>query len=167
MGMSALPMTLPEAAEGELTRLELMISLPPDWSKPQPGPAAVRFADDEFVPVGAMKRSALYVHEQATWFRHGHTIQWNFPDGHALSAFKGFLLAATPKWPKLAVHTRPDGEAVGVLALIPLYAEEMAFKLEHGADALFKLADRAGLTDLIEPGRASLLKQQRFWDRFS
>ena len=167
MGMSALHMKVPEAAEGAPRRIELMITLPHDWSKPQPGSVAVRFDDDEFVPIGAMKRLARYVHEEATWFGHGHTVQWAFPEGHALSAFGGFLISAPAKCPpELASHVRPDGEEVGIFALLPIYHEELAFKQASGADALFKLVNRANLSDIIKPGRPSLLKQQRFWDRF-
>ncbi len=169
MGMSALEMTMPEAAvaEGMPKRTELMISLPADWM-PTKTFDSIDFDEDSFVPVGIMKSLARYAHQAGTWYGSGHTIQWEIPAGHALADFAGFLLAAPVKHPaSFHRHVRADGHEVAILAMHPLYQEELEFKRTKGANALYTLADRSDFSDLIEPGRPSLLKQQRFWDRFT
>lgn len=169
MGMSALEMTLPQVAldQGMPRRAELMITLPSDWM-PTKTFSHIDFDQDLFMPVGIMKQVARYVHEVSSWFGSGHTVQWGFPDGHPLADFTGFLLAPPVRFSKgLALHTRPDGEEVAVLAMHALYQEELEFKREKGADALYTLADRSDFSDLVDPGRPSLLKQKRFWDRYT
>ena len=51
---------------------------------------------------------------------------------------------------------------VQLYALWPLYEDEMAFKLEHGSEALFKKLDQRHVTELFDVGRRSVLAK-RFW----
>ena len=46
---------------------------------------------------------------------------------------------------------------VDLLTLIPIYPEEVDYKLEHGAEALLDALDRAGIGDLIDPARPSAI----------
>jgi hypothetical protein len=53
--------------------------------------------------------------------------------------------------------TLSTGETVLFCGLVPLHADELAFKLEHGADALMQRLDKAGVTEVWDPGRPSVL----------
>jgi hypothetical protein len=43
-----------------------------------------------------------------------------------------------------------------LLSLLPLYAEEMKLKLDHGARALLERLNAAGVDDVIDPARPNL-----------
>ncbi|MDG4772987.1 suppressor of fused domain protein [Solwaraspora sp. WMMD792] len=49
----------------------------------------------------------------------------------------------------------PDGSRIALLAVVPLHADEMAVKIEHGTDALIEILDRGGVTELLDPQRSS------------
>jgi suppressor of fused protein SUFU len=48
---------------------------------------------------------------------------------------------------------------VTLLQLFPLYEDEIAFKLEHGLDALYERLEAAGVSDVVYPVRPSALVQ--------
>jgi hypothetical protein len=49
--------------------------------------------------------------------------------------------------------------------VIPLYAEEMRFKLDHGAEALCELLDEAGVNELLDPDRPAVVAKRRRFRR--
>lgn len=157
LGASVRKMAVPAGVDAP-ARIELMITLPPDWL-PAPGAdGAVNFTDSQWEPGGAMKALARYVHAQHSWFGVGHTVEWTFSGGHPLAAFKGFALAPPLSLPQTFWrHTRADGEQVAVLALYPLYDDEIKFKLEKGADALLDRWAAAVLEDPVIIGRRSVV----------
>ena len=46
-----------------------------------------------------------------------------------------------------------DDTSIEFLSVVPLYPQEMAFKLREGADALIDLLSDNDIGDVIEPGR--------------
>ena len=49
-----------------------------------------------------------------------------------------------------------DDRVVQFYAVVPLYAEEMEFKLKNGTDALLERFATAGVDELIDPRRVTL-----------
>lgn len=135
-GMGAYTMNVPEGFDGP-TNAELMIHLPADWD--------VKSEDDKFYwPIGWLKTLARLPINQDTFLAWGHTI----PTGEALpdTDFRGFMLVETTvSKDELAIAKLPTGKEVVFYQLVPIYEEEMYYKLENEAGALLDLFQEANI----------------------
>jgi hypothetical protein len=149
-GMSDRPMAAPPDLD-DCRFAELLICLPADWKL---GP---RDFDDEgnYWPVRWLKVLARLPHQYETWLFTGHTVPngdpaWPFADNTA-------LCCALLRRPRLFGEQFPllelDDRMIHFLALTPLYAEEMAYKLCSGFQKLEDRLDDAGVTELLNPKR--------------
>jgi hypothetical protein len=147
-GLSDRPMTLPDGVEAPRLA-ELMLRLPATWQLDEAALADPRWG----WPVRWLEVLAALPHAHATWLGDGHTIPNGDPPQpiHPGSRFAGVVLAAP--------SSLPEGEdAVGevqLYAVYPLHADELAFKLARGWDALAERLDAADVTDLVDPDRPS------------
>lgn len=154
-GMSARPMKAPEGM-AECRYAELLICLPLDW----PILDREALADERrYWPLRWLKTLARFPHEYDTWLYWQHTVpngeppQPFAPDTELCSILLLDPLLAPPEFARLELE---DEDAVHFFALIPLYADELAFKLEHGGDALEHRLRRAGVDELLHPARPSV-----------
>ena len=159
-GMSALPMTVPEGAE-EHRFAELMLALPREWVMDGAE------ADEErwYWPMRTLKLVARLPHLHDTWIGLGHTI----PNGHPAEPYAEHTkLCCVMAGPPMLLGDEfwkcqvAEGKTVRLYALLPLYADEMAFKLEQGSDALFEKLDERDVSELVDVKRRSVLAK-RFW----
>lgn len=138
LGMGACPMNLPpEEYHRAPERLELTITLPNDWKLDDP---------DEiwFWPQRWLWILSRLPFQDNNWLGFGHSIATHENEPFAPNTLQsGLLLLGPQDAPAGATMcTLPDGQKVGFLQLIPLYPEEMQFKLEHGVHALVeRMAD--------------------------
>ena len=136
MGMGAHRMNVPEElAEYKLERAELAIALPPDWNLDK------EFLKDErwYWPVGLLKVLARLPISSDTWLGFGHTMDKQSPFAEN-TALCGALLVGPQDvvWNGGEVCTLPGGEEVNFYQVIPLYREELEYKLEHDANAFIE-----------------------------
>ncbi len=158
-GMSDLPMTVPEGAEA-YRHAELSICLPEPWPLTQEA-----FADERnYWPIRWLKMLARLPHEYNTWLGWGHTV----PNGDPPERFarNTKLCCALLLHPLLAPDdfqqlTMPDGRTVNFLALVPLYREEMEYKLKHGTEALLERFAEAEVNELLDVRRSNVCKARR------
>lgn len=158
-GMSDLPMTLPPELEeewGHLKRAELMLFLPASW------PVGSEAFEDEknFWPVKLLKQLARFPHQCNTWLGYGHTVP-NFAEYEPYAentGLNGVILSLLKE--EISSFKTKDGTVINIYSLIPLYKEEMDYKLENGMDALFeKLSeDIEGSGFWIDPSRKNVCK---------
>jgi hypothetical protein len=166
-GMSDLPMSSPEGAP---QRLELMLALPPDWKLSQED-----FKDERWYwPVRLLKMLARLPHQYQTWLFMDHTI----PNGDPAveyapgARFDGAIVLPAMSLPPDFSSFEACGEKHYVMAVYPLYGDEMRLKLDHGAELLMDLLEKAGVTEILEPGRPSVAatytppKKKRFFGLF-
>jgi Suppressor of fused protein (SUFU) len=160
-GMSDKPMTVPEGCE-KFQYAELYMMLPADW----PADLKAGNMEDEafkeennYWPIRWMKKVARFPHMFDTWMAWGHTL----PNGEDAEPFAPntklgcIMLYPSYMMPKeLLQLTTRDGTLINFLCMIPLYREEMLYKLKHGADALLELFDQNGIDDVIRPGRKNV-----------
>lgn len=157
-GMSDLLMTLPSEIEKEyshLKRAELMMFLPATWSTDSEA-----FKDEKYYwPIRLLKQLARFPHEYNTWLGYGHTI----PNSEEYDPYaentklNGVVLSALSENIRL-INTK-DGNLINVYSIIPLYKEEMAYKLENGIDALDeKLSEVEGNGLWIDASRKNVCK---------
>lgn len=140
VGMGAHRMNVPqEISEYRLERAELMISLPPYWK------LDAESMKDEcwYWPIRLLKSIARLPGENNTWVGWGHTIALNEGETYADNTqLCGTLLINQQIADDEADVCRlSDGGEVNFYQLIPLYREEIEYKIENNADALLELMD--------------------------
>jgi hypothetical protein len=162
-GMAELPMTVPEGFDG--TRFaEMTIALPPDWSLDEES-----FEDESvYWPIRLLKQLARLPHDYSTFLGYSHTIpNGDPPEPYAPDTRLCCALIAPPLVaPEGFGEVEHEGRSLNVLGVLPLYEDEMKFKLKRGTEALFTLFDQAGLTDVVDVARPSVVRRRgRFFKR--
>ena len=148
MGMGAHRMNVPEElAEYKLERAELAIALPPDWKLDEESLKDERW----YWPIGLLKVLARLPISNDTWLGFGHTMdnKENFAENTKLCA--AILTGPQSTEEGGEVCTLPGGEEVNFYQVIPLYEDELDYKLEHDVDAL--LNKMAGISFVVNPTR--------------
>lgn len=159
-GMSALPMRVPEGAE-HLAFAELMVVLPADWVIEGEAAKEERW----YWPMRTLKSVARLPHLYDTWIGTGHTI----PNGDPAEPYDDStqhccVIVGRPSLfgESMTECQTADGKLVQLYALYPIYEDEMAYKLEHHAEALFEKLEAREVEEVIDPKRRSVLAK-RFW----
>ena len=148
MGMGAHRMNVPEElAEYKLERAELAIALPADWKLDQES-----MKDEKWYwPIRLLKSLARLPIASDTWLGFGHTMdnEEDFAENTKLCA----AILTGPQGTKdgSEVCTLPGGEEVNFYQVIPLYRDELDYKMEHDADAL--LDKMNGISFVVTPTR--------------
>lgn len=157
MGMGAHRMNVPkELAEYNLERAELAIALPPDWKLDKDSMQEQRW----YWPVGLLKVLARLPISNDTWLGFGHTMEKQSPFAEDTELCAAILTG--PQDMDLdtcgEVCILPGGEEVNFYQVLPLYREEMEYKLEHDADALLERLEAVSF--VVCPDRPSCLEEE-------
>lgn len=155
LGMSALPMFVPEDSEIS-PYAELMICLPPDWVIKQ----TEENTDDEpadeknYWPVRWLKMLARFPIDYKTWLGYGHSI----PNGeHFANNTKLNGIILSPPLEEEEFFCLPlDNKDIYFWNLVPVYEEEMQLKLDNGADKLFELFDEYDISSVLDVNRQNV-----------
>ena len=133
-GMGARKMDLPHEARGKRPeRIELQLSLPADWKFDVESLKNTNF----YWPVGLLEYLATFPWSESTWLGFGHTIPLQkFSEDTELS---GVLLNYPEHYPFEIGHIDLPRGTVQFLNVVPLYNEEMEYKLAYGMEGLEKL----------------------------
>ena len=148
MGMGAHRMKVPEElAEYKLERAELAIALPKDWKLTQ-----TDFQDERWYwPVRLLKALARLPIASDTWLGWGHTMDNEEPFAENTKLCAAILISPQGAEKGSEVCLLPGGEEVNFYQVIPLYRDELEFKLAHDADALLDKMD--GISFVACPAR--------------
>ena len=148
MGMGAHRMNVPEElAEYKLERAELAIALPADWKLDQESMKDERW----YWPIRLLKSLARLPINCDSWLGHGHTVENREPFAENTKLCTATLIDPQGTEDGSEVCTLPGGEEVNFYQVIPLYADELDYKLEHDADAL--LNRMRGISFVVNPTR--------------
>ena len=157
VGMSSLPMHVPEGQEG-YRYAELMLLLPPDWSINRNS-----LTDEKLGwPMFWQMKMARYVHETRTWYHHLH----NFgvvsvgQTLHPATKFSHWMLVRPETMGTVMDRlTLPDGRMVHFYAMTAIYFEENEFKMREvrGGEALWERMRAANFTDILFPSRKNVI----------
>ena len=153
MGMGAHRMNVPEElAEYKLERAELAIALPPDWKLDEASLKDERW----YWPIGLLKVLARLPIAEDTWLGFGHTMDKQSPFAEGTELCAAILVGPQDAvWEGGEVCILPGGQEVNFYQVIPLYRDEMEYKLDHDADALLdKMAD---VSFVVDPSRRDVL----------
>ena len=148
MGMGAHRMNVPEElAEYKLERAELAIALPADWKLDQES-----MKDEKWYwPIRLLKSLARLPLNCDSWLGWGHTVDGEEPFAENTKLCASLLVGPQGTEEGSGVCTLPNGEEVNFYQVIPLYADELDYKLAHDADAL--LDKMNGISFVVEPDR--------------
>ena len=148
MGMGAHRMNVPEElAEYKLERAELAIALPADWKLDQES-----MKDEKWYwPIRLLKSLARLPINCDSWLGHGHTVENREPFADNTKLCTATLIGPQGTEDGSEVCTLPVGEEVNFYQVIPLYEDELDYKLEHDVDAL--LDKMAGISFVVNPTR--------------
>ncbi|MCL2148620.1 MAG: DUF2185 domain-containing protein [Methanomassiliicoccaceae archaeon] len=153
MGMGAHRMNVPEELrDKKVDRAEVLIALPPDWDLQNP---------DErwYWPIRCIKSLARLPGELDTWLSYGHTVSNEEPyaDNTGLC---GVMLTFPYCFPaESAVCVMPDGDEVNFYQVLPLYANEMNFKVKNNAEALENMFPE-DFDMVVDPARKNVLPEK-------
>ena len=150
--MGAHRMNVPEElAEYKLERAELAIALPADWKLVQESMQDERW----YWPIRLLKVLARLPIASDTWLGFGHTMdnKENFAENTKLCA--AILTGPQSTEEGGEVCTLPGGEEVNFYQVIPLYEDELDYKLEHDVDAL--LNKMRGISFVVNPTRQNAI----------
>jgi len=154
-GMSDRAMSPPAGME-PYSFAELAICLPPNWGMSQ----EAFQNEDNYWPVRLLKELARLPHIHDSWLWAGHTVQ-NVPLGPYAPGTKLCAAMLAPAvwfgdgFGELIID---DQRTIYFGGVIPIYLEEMNFKLKHSAEALFEKLHTAGLAQVVNPSRENLCK---------
>ena len=152
MGMGAHRMNVPEElAEYKLERAELAIALPADWKLDQES-----MKDEKWYwPIRLLKSLARLPIDCDSWLGHGHTVENREPFADNTKLCTATLIGPQDTEDGSEVCTLPGGEEVNFYQVIPLYEDELDYKLEHDVDAL--LNKMRGISFVVNPTRQNAI----------
>ena len=133
MGMGAFKMNVPENKNDN--RMELVMYFPKDWNLNSAN-------EHDYWPIRELKTLARFPLMNDTWLSAGHTITNGNPFSE-YTGYNGFIIANVAAVPPDAYQcTLPNGEDVWFYQAIPLYEEELMYKIDNSAgDLIEKLLD--------------------------
>lgn len=154
MGMGAHLMNVPnQLKEEQLERVELVICLPEYWKLDKE-----HLKDEKWYwPIRLLKELARFPGENNTWLGWGHTVSYDGPLSYTTELCASILI--NPPCGNVGGNTctLPDGEEVNFYQVIPLYRDELEYKLKNGTQKLLdKMNDNILL---VNPHRLNVLNQ--------
>ena len=157
VGLSRHRMGFPEERrEEKLERAELLINLPRDWKLTK-----VDCREELWSwPIRMMLATAHFAMEDPEVGLESRTTLMEGEDGIPFAEntdLRGEILLCPGVFGEESFFCRlPDGDEVNFYQVIPLYREELQYKLEHGSDALLDLCPDESL-EVINPHRLNVV----------
>ncbi|MDR0778662.1 MAG: suppressor of fused domain protein [Methanomassiliicoccaceae archaeon] len=130
LGMGAHRMNVPkELRKQKFDRAELLITLPPDWN--------LKSEEEKWYwPIRWLKILARLPIEHDTWLGYGHTVPNDGPFAENTGLCCILVTAPYLFGPEAAGCILPDGDEINFYQMVPIYEDEMNFKLENDAESL-------------------------------
>ncbi len=165
-GMSDLSMNLPDGdyEKKDYNRAELLMYLPGDWKFGKTGDVDSQMPEAYYWPIRWIKFLARFPHEYHTWLGTGHTLpngEDYAPLGEGTEMEGFFFIPPIPlgeKYPGVEPLNCKDGTKINFLWAIPMYKEEIEFKLEEGFDAMMDLFSEKDFPRVLDPKRENYKK---------
>ena len=156
-GMSSLPMNVPDELKG-LEYAEVIALLPKNWPYDQKNFETENF----YMPIRQLKELARFAHLHNSWLGKEHTI----PNGNRpqsmddRNSFAGVILLQSRTLPEEFLSIKKDTKTINIYLMIPLFQEEMDYKLKYGTDGLLSKFDIYGITEMIDISRKNTCKKK-------
>ncbi|MFR4440155.1 MAG: suppressor of fused domain protein, partial [Hungatella sp.] len=152
MGMGAHQMNVPEElAEHGLDRAELIIALPSDWKLDEKAMTNEQW----YWPVRLLKVLARLPITSNTWLGWGHTMDHQKPFAEDTKLCSAILTEPQNVDDDSRLCQLPGGKELNFYQVIPLYREELEYKIQHDAETLLKRQAEVGF--VVHPDRPSCI----------
>jgi hypothetical protein len=117
--------------------------------------------------ISILKRTAKFPHFYNTWIEIGHTIQAEAdltPYGND-TEYVGALILPSVTFDKDFTEINKNGKKINIYNVLPLYKNEMEFKIENGYGKLLDLLIKANGKEVLDLNRKNLISKKSFWDK--
>jgi hypothetical protein len=130
LGMGAHRMNVPKELKGKnLDRAEILVALPPDWE--------INNGDEKWYwPLRWLKILARLPGEHDTWLGYGHTVPNGEPFAENTKLCCALLTLPYFFDAEAFICRLPGREIVNFYQMLPLYEDEMEFKIDNDAETL-------------------------------
>jgi hypothetical protein len=162
MGMSAIPLTTPEDSD-DPKYVELMILLPKDW----PLEHLNMFSENFYWPIRLLKDLARFAHHNKTYLSYAHTVA-NAEDENELVPYAknnnfcaSILLPSMTLGEESFILRRDYGKDIYFFCVVPIFEDELLFKMENDADQLMDLFDEHQVSDIVDIHRGSVISTSK------
>ena len=164
-GMSTLKMNVSEQAENpkDLEFAELMMLIPKSIEFGQIYSGENK--NDWIISI--LKRTAKFPHFYDTWIGIGHTIQAEedlTPYGND-TEYVGAVILPSVTFDANFTEINKNGTKINIYNVLPLYKNEMEFKIENGYNKLLDLLIDSNGKEVLELNRKNLIPKKTFWDK--
>lgn len=151
-GLSGYTMPVPEKFDGREYN-ELYFCLPSYWDLESPNGKWV---------IEWLQKLAKHVVEKRTWFGPGHTIPNGNPVGPLSATMKEkYLMLSEPMFLNTElIPLELDEKTIHFLSVIPIFEDEMDYKMGKGTYKLLRKMEGKGITELLDDYRLSSLKSK-------
>ena len=152
MGMGAKKMNVPSDMKDQpRSRAELLICLPPDWPLSKDSLEEGKW----YWPIYLLKALTRLPFGENSWIGYGHSIEFGEPFDESTQQ-KGAMLV-NPQFANSNQCSLTKRKVINFYQIIPLYKEEMDFKMEHDAEELLKFFTKEDM--IVNPIRKSVLNR--------
>lgn len=152
-GMSALPMNVPKDIDASRFA-EVMMLLPIDWNLNYES-----FEDERnYWPIRILKELSKLPHMDNTWLGYGHTFGHS-PEEKEFAKGVGFnsvILLESIELSRDFSIIKNRKKTVEIFTVIPLYIEELEFKMKFGTSKLLEKFEEICLEEIVQVGRRNL-----------
>lgn len=154
-GMSRFAMNTPEGYE-KYQYGELAIILPRDWDLSQNG-----LKDpNNYWPILWLKNLARIPKQHDTWLCYGHSIPNGSPSKPiANTAFEGVVIIDSITLPEDFQEMQLGADSLYIYTVIPVFPEEMQYKINNGIDKLLDAFSDAKIPDIVFSDRHSSVEE--------
>lgn len=156
MGMGAHIMDIPEElAVEEYGRAELLICLPPDWKVGEN-------SEEWFWPISLLKNLARLPINCDTWLGWGHSVDNQRPFAESTELAGSLLIYPENVDDGAETCVLPNGDTVNFFEVVPLYREEMDFKIDNDTKSLLeKMRNVSHIVDIDRPNTLEGYRSQK------
>ncbi|MEM6378252.1 MAG: suppressor of fused domain protein [Bacteroidota bacterium] len=156
VGMSRIPQNI-ELGSTDPAFIEVIMLVSLEWDF-----SAYKWTDDEYWPIRHLRTIGKIPSSQNTWYGFGHSISWKTDESLIPgTGFNGSVLLNTKTLPKEFVNIKVnDQKAIKIFSAVPVYPEELDFKIKHSANDLLDKFDRYHIDEVVDVNRKNTCRKK-------
>jgi len=149
-GMSRFSMKVPDGLE-EKQFIELVMLLPAEWNLEN-----MTQKDEKITwPITHLKSIAKIPVKDNSWIGYGHTITWSTHQNECFpgTQFNSSIILPSMTLPESFTRIESHKKVIKIYSVVPLYPEELDFKLKNDADSLIDKFNETNVEEILNINR--------------
>jgi len=153
-GLSVKPMNVPEGILDKYAEVAML--LPKDWKLEN---GEWKFEKNRW-PLDHLKKIAKIPYNNDSWIGFGHTVTYDLEESKCFpnTNFNSSIILTSVKLPDAFSRIKYNNETIRVYSVVPLYPEELKFKLENDANTLIDKFIEFDIDEVFDPNRTNTCK---------